>query len=303
MKHILILSAAALLGLAACNKDMYAPKGAAGHDTEITFTLGGEFAAGTRATEITTANLSSLYVTATTGTSSESAVFTSQPFSKSGSAWKGGQFWPGSDPGYHFYAANTALTHTASGATVSPANADTDIVVDYLASPTFRASNALELEHIFCQIGTVTMKAPAGYTVTDLKVSVQPVVSGTFNLKSGSWTTRGAATVARYILGSATSGVSISSAGGQVSSADNDLWLVPGSYTLTASYTITKGAYTSSQTRTATVTLLQGKNNNIGLPGTGSDQPNIPEPSDVSEIEFSVTVTPWTDNTVQANFS
>lgn len=294
-KSFIILMAG--LALAACSKQLDAPVQEGPH--EIAFTVGTPETRG--ATEVTTSNISALYVTATTGSSSETAAFTSASFTKGGSNWTGGKYWPASDPGYHFYGANTALTHTASGATVSPANANTDIVVGYIATSNFKSVNVFTLGHIFAQVGTCTIKAPAGYTLSGVKVSLKPITSGTYNLKSGSWTSKGsAASTASYIFGTSSTGVNITTAGGSSTSADNDLWLVPGDYQLTATYTIAKGDFSKAYTKTATVTLVQGKNNNIGLNSNGD--PNIPEPDDIAELTFTVTVTPWTDNNVPVSF-
>ena len=310
MKKILFLLSFTAVLLASCNREAVKEAPVSDELVPVEFTMGGEFSAATRATEVTTSNLNSFYVNATTGSGSENIVsnFQNTVFTKDGNIWKGGKFWPSSNPSYHFYASNSQLTHTTNGATVSPANANTDIVVGYIATPTYQQQNTLVMNHIFAQVGTVKMLAPAGYTVSNLTVSLQPRTSGTYNLKNGSWTSTGNAGSTTYILGtSANSGVSISTAGGSVTSNDNDLWLVPGQYTLTASYTITKGdysaTYSGSSAKTCTVTLVQGANNNIGpVVSGGSEVPNIPEPSDVADISFSVTVTPWTDNPVSAQF-
>lgn len=285
------------LALTACSKQLDTP---AVQDSpqEIAFMVGSPETRG--ATEVTTSNLSTLYVTATTGSSSETAAFTSAQFSKSGSNWTGGKYWPSTDPSYHFYGSNQALTHTSSGATVSPSNANTDIVVGYIANPNFKSVNSFTMEHVFAQVGTVTIKAPAGYTLSGVKVSLRPVTSGTYNLKSASWTSRGSAGSASYIFGTASAGVNINTAGGSSTSSDNDLWLVPGAYELTCSYTIAKGDFSKAYTKTATVTLVQGKNNNIGLNSSGDA--NIPEPDDISELTFTVTVTPWTDVNLPVSF-
>lgn len=306
MKKVFYFIFIAAAALVACNKQLDDNVAPAGETAEIVFTMPSEFGFATRATEVTTADVNTIYVNATTGSSSETAVFTSSTFTKSGNDWKGGKFWPETDPGYHFYVANVALTHTSSGATVSPSNANTDIVVDYVASPTHKQKTNVVLEHIFAQVGTVSMKAPAGYAVTNMKVSLTPIVGGTYNLKSDAWTSRGSAQSAVYILGNNNSGVTISteSNNSTYTGTDNNLWLVPGSYVLTASYTISKGEYSKNITgKTCTVTLVQGKNNNIGPTVSGNvDQPNIPEPDDIAEITFGVTVTPWGDQHVDANF-
>lgn len=306
MKKAFYLLFVAAVGLVACSKQADDAALTADDSSEIVFTTRGGIGFETRATEVTTADVSTIYVNATTGSSSETAVFTSAAFTKSGNDWMGGKYWPETNPNYHFYVANVALTHTATGATVSPANANTDIVVDYVASPTHKSKTTVELEHIFAQVGTVSMKAPEGYAVTDVKVSLTPVIGGTYNLKSDSWTSRGSAQAAVYILGTSSAGVTVSteSSNTTYTGTDNDLWLVPGSYVLTASYVISKGAYSKSITgKTCTVTLVQGKNNNIGPTVQGNvDIPNIPEPDDISEITFGVTVTPWEDQHVDANF-
>lgn len=297
----------ALLALIACSKEF-------DHATvagdEISFIMGGDFATavGTRSTTpVTTSNISAIYITATTESSSEEPAFTNALFEKSVSTWTGGKYWPATDPGYHFYAANLPIDHTSSGAIVSPGNADTDIVVAYLANPTFRQQNTLVMDHIFARIGTVGMKAPAGYAVTDMKVSIRPITSGTYNLKNGRWTVRGAEQNATYILGNATAGVTISTETSDetFTGPDNDLWLIPGEYVLTASYTLSKGNYSNDFTKTCTAILLQGKNNHVGpvVDGTtGEVIPNIPTPDDVSEITLGITVTPWEDHHIEAHF-
>ena len=310
MKKYFVFFAVAALAVVSCNKVQDRAEAAFDAD-EILFS-----APVTRATEVNDNNLSTIYVTATKGAGSETAVdnFTNAPFTATNNVWSGGKFWPAdnSNP-YHFYAVNVnggngvpTLSVSNGNVTIAPQNANTDIVVGYIANPTFRSMNTLEMGHIFCQVGTVSMKAPAGYAVTNMRITLQPVTSGTYNLKSGQWTTRGNAGAATYILGTASSGVTVSteSNNATVTGGDNDLWMLPGDYILTASYTISKGAYSKEITgKTCSVRLQQGKNNNIGptVQG-GQDQPNIPEPDDISEITFSVTVTPWDNTHIDANF-
>lgn len=297
----IIMTACAVLTLQACDKEVSPIAAGSG---EITFTMGGEFAAAvtTKATQVTTANVGTVYISAV----GSSHGFTNTEFTLQGDYWKGGKYWPITDPSYKFYACNAALTVGASSATIAPADADTDIVVDYLASPSYKVNNTLTMKHIFAQIGTVTMKAPATFTVTDVKVSLQPITSGTYTLDTDTWS-RGSAGEATYIMGTASAGVNLGGgdgvAGGSSTSSDNDLWLLPGEYQLTATYTIEKGDYRNSFTKHATVTLVQGKNNNLILPGEGHDEPNIPVPDDIADVTFSVTVTPWSDVDVSADFS
>ena len=299
MKNIVKIAFLAAIALAAsCNRQV--PENVADFDDSlITFTTR---TAETRATEVTTANLTSFNVIATTGTTTQSSVWTDGVFSGSqGGNYTGGKYWPASQVTWNFYAANAAINFVASGSTITVQNCNTDIVADYIEGAGYKTTNALTFEHILAQVGTVTMKAPAGYTVTELKVSLNPVYTGTYNIKANTWT-RGSAASAAYVVGTASTGVSINTAGGSFTSNDNDLWLVPGQYELTASYRIAKGDFNQTYTKHATVTLLQGYNNNLGLPN-GND-PNIPDPgNDISDIIFTVSVTPWDTTTITANFN
>lgn len=307
----MVLTACAVMSFLACNKEVTPVTPVASDRGEITFTMGGEFAAAvaTKADPVTTANVGTVYVSAVPTSTAETHRFSNVAFTLQGSGesarWKGGKYWPITDPSYRFYASNASLTIGANTATISPTDADTDIVVDYLAAAdvTFNENNTLTMEHIFAQIGTVTMKAPATYTVTNMKVSLQPITSGTYTLDNDTWAP-GSAGAATYIFGTASAGVNLGGgdgvAGGSSTSEDNDLWLVPGTYTLTATYTISKGDYSNSFEKTATVTLVQGKNNNLVLPG---GEANIPAPDDIVDVTFSVSVTPWTDVDVPSDFS
>ena len=194
------------------------------------------------------------------------------------------------------------VTFAASDATISVANSDTDVVAAYLASPTYKSNNLLTFGHVLCQVGTAAIKAPAGYTVSDFKLAITPIYSGTYSVKDATWAA-GSAASAVYLIGTANAGVNISSEGGSYTSPDNDLWLVPGTYTLTATYTIAKGNFSKAYTKTATVALVIGKNNNLVLPGENHDEPNIPDPGDdISDITFTVDVTPWSNNDIPVTF-
>ena len=296
------------LALVACNK---AVDGAAEqpvldlNDSQVVFRLN---TIATRATEVTTSTLTSFNVIAVSGGNTQTLVWDDGEFTGSPSGnFTGGKFWPSETVSWSFYASNAPMTFASGGSTIAVADCGTDIVAEYLQGATYKAANALTFDHILAQVGTVTMKAPEDYVVTDLKVSLQPIYSGTYNMKSDSWN-RGNNAARVYILGSANAGVSIATAGGSVTSDDNDLWLVPGSYQLTAEYSLAKGDfYKSGYEKHATVTLAQGKNNNLGLPDTDGDgqfdDPNIPDAgNDIADIIFSVEVTPWNDQEVPANF-
>lgn len=243
---------------------------------EIVFTAGGLSAeVSTKATPVTA--LSSFYVlchTAAVPSASNKAFCT--VFSGSASSYSGGQFWPTIDAGYRFLAANAPIADDGS---VS-ANSDTDVIVAKLVNPTFKAVNTLTFEHIFARVGDVTINAPATYTVSDLSVSITPLVSGRYAY-DGTWTGTTAGTP--QVISGATAGT-----------MSNDLWLIPGNYTLTVSYTLTKGQYMERFTKTAQVSLEAGKINNI--------RATLPEGNAV-QLTFSVTLNPWVTSSHDTTFS
>lgn len=300
---MIILAGAAVLAVS-CNKEGMAPgrvssweqNGAAADEEGIPviFDLGDMATkAGPSETVTSTLQSSGFYVIATTGTAGNSAEttspgFTSTKFTYASSKYSGGKYWPSTDPSYHFYAASKTMTLSSGAVTFKPTATIADDVYAYLASPTYGSSNALTFNHIYAQVGTCNISAPSGYTVSGLTVKITPklpTANATFNVRTGAWST----TASHYTNGSE---VTLCTATG--STTDNDLWLVPGEYMLTASYTITKGDYTASFTKTSTVTLVKGKNNNISA--------TLPTPP-VADIVFTVTVTAWSNNPVSATFS
>jgi len=300
-KTLLLLALAGTSLATACQKSFEsAPAAKPSSAQEIIFGLNGVSDSGTvtkGATQVDNDNLGTLYVSAIAGSgfAFENAAFTKGEDGK----WHGGKYWPASNPNYKFAASNMSMVGNTSAPSVSVTNTNTDVVVGYLASPNFQSENDLPLQHIFAQIGTVTMKAPEGFTVTNLKLSLRPILQGTYNLIHNTWNRGSAVNSDVYIMGSANSGEDIAEGGTKVSD-DNDLWLLPGEYTLRASYTISKGSYSRSKTATAQVNLSQGYNNNIGL---NNDEANIPEPDDCKEVVFVVTVTPWESQILTPSFT
>lgn len=261
---------------------------------EIVFGLSGDLST-KGAAVVTGANLGSFYVSALddNGYAFQNACFTQEGVD----IWKGGQYWPVTNPHYRFAASNVCLVTGSAQPSVS-ADVGTDVVVAYLADPTYNAVNALTFRHVFAQVGTASMKAPDGYTVTDLKLWLTPRTSGIYLLDTDTWTDVNLAAADAYLIGSAESGVNLEE-GGTHTSPDNDLWLVPGTYMLHAGYTIAKGAYTNTKSATASVTFSQGYNHHIGL---NNGAANIPEPGDITELSFTVTVAEWQSKTLTPSF-
>ena len=241
----------------------------------------------TKATAVT--SLSSFYASATTGTAgSEATVWNSITFTKDGETtdYKGDKWWPNSNPSYHFYASNSAITFAAAGSTVAATNT-TDVICAYEASPTYKSKNTLTFEHIFARIGDVEVSAASGYTISGVSISITPKTGGTFNMRTGAGKTDGTGW-SGLATGSAT-GIANTTPG----TKSNDLYLVPGTYTLTATWTATRGLYTETiENKTVDVALTGGKVNKITTTLGGN----------ANEIVLGVTIQPWGTNTVNATF-
>ncbi len=232
---------------------------------------------GTKATEVTTANLNAFYVTATTGTvgSSESAVFASALFSGTpGGDYSGGKYWPSTAVAYHFYASNVAHSFAGNNCTVAATNA-TDVIAAYVASPVYKASTALTFDHVFAQVGTCTVSAPSGYTISDVVVRMTPKTGGTYNIRTKAWS--GVTTGSELTL----------------SASANGLYCVPGTYDLTVSYRLTMGGYVGDFTKPAQVTLTAGKVCNISA---------VAPDGGANEITFTVSLAAWAQQNTSVDF-
>lgn len=280
-KTILIL--AALACTLSCDKNIEQ----ASETNEIVFTTTDSFNA-TVETKATTAvtSLNSFYAMATTGTTgSESALWNSyKSFSKVSNDTKytsSGVYWPAAQQSIHFYASNLMPDVSGGDVTVN-ASTGTDVVCAYSASPAWKEVNQLVFNHILARLGKCTITAPTDYTGSDLNITIRPKISGTYNLRTGAWSSTSEAV-------SNTTITNTFGGGGTV----NDIYLLPGEYTINASYTLTRGTYSESFNSSATVELAAGKINLIS--GT------LPA-GNATDLQFTVTVTPWSNNSISANF-
>ncbi|MBO4341093.1 MAG: hypothetical protein J5835_06665 [Bacteroidales bacterium] len=259
---------------------------------EIVFTADNSFSASitTKTSEIDNLQSTGFYASATTGTSTEVSLWNSYRFtySKDTEKYSGGRYWPVTNNGIHFYASNVDLAYSADGCYVEGVSATTkDVVCAYLEEPAWGVENALTFEHIFARIGSVKINAPDGYTVSAITITLKPYVSGNYNLKTGEWS--------ELAFPSVSSVKTIASSASILN--DNNLWIVPGTYTLTANYTLTKGSgdgsYSETFSKTADVDFLPGKITTI--------ETTLPE-GNATDIVFSVSVTPWVSNPVDVTF-
>lgn len=283
MRKTIILLAVAVAA-ASCQKH---PSLLTEPSQEIIFSPSGAIEASVSTKTQTVSSLSSFNVCCITGTpgSGENCVFNT-PFSGA-SSFTGGKYWPKNDAGYKFYASNATMVHSAGGPSIN-ASSSNDVVCAFLGNPTFRSTNKLVFNHIFARVGSCRIYAPAKYSVSNLSVSVTPKVSGTYKLFSGNGHNDGTG------WSNTSNGSSVIIATGLDSANDNMLFLVPGDYSISASYTLSIGDYSESFTKSANLRFLAGKINNISA--------TLPQ-GNASEITFSVEITDWTTNDLQADFN
>ena len=253
MKRLVVI----LFGLAAflgCREVPEIGLGGAAGDL-ISFGVEPIFSAETKAAEVT--SLESFYVSAVTGEpGSEVSDWTSTRFSlvpaSDPATYTANRYWPMSDPSYSFYASNRPLTFNAGGTTVSATNEE-DVVCAYRSGSTYKSRNTLTFEHIFARLGKVTVAAVPGYDLVSVDIRLTPQTGGTYNLRTREW--------ADVITGTATT---IANAVGENA---NDLWMVPGDYTLTASWVARdmSGSTVSYSGKTTLLTIKEGAVNSVGI--------------------------------------
>ena len=229
---------------------------------EIVFGADAQIEAQTKASSGTTetTSLTSFYVSAVTGSAgSESSAWTSTQFSQvagsSPATYKGSKMWPASNPSYKFYVSNRPLTFAAAGTTVSATNT-TDVVCAYLTNGTYKTKNTLTFEHIFARFGRVDVAAESGYTISNISIRITPKTGGTYNLRTGAGKTDGTGW-SSVTTGSAT--VVANATGANA----NDIYLVPGTYEVKATWTATQSGTSITYTdKVVNVPAVGGKANN-----------------------------------------
>lgn len=298
--HIMpVLPVLLTVALLSCAKQEYAEK-----DTEIRFVAAGldnEFDVTTKATAIVTDDLTEFYVAATSGSvGSESSEWTSCRFSGTpGEAFRADEprkWWPHDNPGYKFYGSTLPIVFNAGGSYVEADNS-TDVVCAYLPNPAYLDLNTLTFNHIFARVGAFTVSAAEGYTISSATITLTPKVSGTYNLRTGAgqtdgtgWssTSNGSAT---NLIGSFST-ITYGTANASSTSA-NDIYIVPGTYTLTATWTATRDDYTETfSSIDVNASFTAGKVNILSTILGGLAE----------EVVFTVNVTPWGTQNVVASF-
>lgn len=287
--HTFLLCSAAGLVLAACNKDVNAPlerQESVGAPQEIVLGcrdgLDLEVDSKASATEITSLP-GSLYWGATTGTSTEAAKWSSTSKTVSSSKIATGKYQTATPTAYNYYVSNVNMSIGAN-TTISAANT-TDVICGRTAAST-STTPSVTLNHIFARTGTVTATAPSGFSASNVSWTIVSKGSltgtaGTYNLRTGAWSSV-TALASSTLTSSATT------------SSTSDYYLIPGEYTITVSYTLTKGDNVQSYTKSGDVTLVAGKKNNISCTLISNT---------VSEIQISCTLTAWGTQDVNLTLS
>ena len=219
----------------------------------------------------------SLYYSLTVGSagSTETLKKESTHASLSGGKIATGLYQTLNPSSYNYYVSNLPIDFSAQGSTLYATN-----IKDVIAGTVTSSDNnpSVNLEHIFSRTGTLTLNTQEGYDISNIVWKIQSGsgtgTGGTYNIKTKAW-----------------SGVTALSE--TTISSKSDLYLVPGAYTITVSYTLTKGDWVNSFTKKATVTLVAGSVNNISGTASGGN---------ASDISIAVTLTPWGTNNIQATF-
>ena len=279
MKHtLLFFTLAAAVAAVSCSKPAeLISRQETSAPGEIVIGVGEDFSAevSTKATAITSVP-STLYWGATTGTSSESSKWAATSASVSSSKINTGHYQTASPTAYNYYVANQSFSVGAT-TSMTVANNNTDVIAGRTAASS-SLTPSVTLGHIFARTGTLTANAPSGYTISGVSWKIVGKsdingTAGTYNMTSGAWS------AASTKLSSETSLTSSS-----------DMYLIPGTYTIKVTYTLSKGEWSSTATKSADVTLVQGKINNI----TGT----VNNLGGASEIVLSLSVSDWTTNNI-----
>ena len=229
------------------------------------------------------------------------------------------KYWPLSDPEYTFYAVSASestanavateapdLTFAAAGTYISmAADYDKDVVCAYLpfddSDSNFKLKNALAFKHIFARVAGVTVTAADDCAISNISISiVNAKTGGTYNLRTGDGQTDGSGWSSLlpasgdksiYARAAAIASGANDATGSVYDNTTNSLFLVPGTYSLKASWTASVDDYSqtyTNMTSSATINIVGGKINSISCNLTG----------DASKLEFSVSLAEWTNNSI-----
>lgn len=233
-----------------------------------------------KATEISSIP-ASLHLERTTGTwKSETAKDASASKSVSTGKINTGWYQTDTPTAYNYYVSNNSITFAAGGSTISASNG-TDVIAGCTQGATDSTTPSVTLDHVFARTGTLTCNTQSGYTISNISWKIKSKsggtggTAGTYNIATKGW--NGVTALSEQALTSST-----------------DLYCTPGAYTVSVTYTLTKGEYTKSFTKSGDVTLVAGKINNIVCTAIGGN---------ASGIVLSVSLTQWSSETLNLGLS
>ena len=231
-------------------------------------------------TTAVTAVPSTLYWGATTGSGgSEATKWSSTSASVSSSKIYTGKYQTYSPTTYNYYVSNVNFTVGAN--TSMSASNTTDVVVG--RTSTNSTTPSVELQHIFARTGSFTMNTQTGYSISNVSWKISGAgTAGTYNLRTGAGYTDG------------TGWSSLTALSETAITSSSDLYVVPGTYTIKCTYTLTKGDWSNTFTKSATVNLVGGKINNITGTASGGA---------ATEIVITVSLAAWGSQNHTPTFS
>lgn len=288
MKKFSIFFILTLAALVSCNKEGTAPDaiasgaGDAVPEAEIVIGCADSFSADVATTKATavTSLPSSLYWGATTGTlGSETVKWSSASGTVSAGKISTGKYQTASPTTYNYYVSNLNMSVGTSATTVSASNT-TDVICGKASSNSTTPS--VTLDHIFARTGTLTCNTQSGYSISNVSWTIVGTstingTAGTYNMTTNAWTAAST---------KLTSDTAITSS--------SDMYLIPGTYTIKVTYTLTKGDYSQTFTKSASVSLTQGYINNITVTAIGGAS---------TEIVLSVSLSAWQTQTLTPSLS
>ena len=273
---VYVIAALALSALLSCNKQEGGSEASCiAFDAQLGSSA--EVNVQTKAATVPITSLSSFFVSATAGPAdSPYPVWNSDVFnwSDASGAYVSSHQWPSPDQNYHFFASNVRI-YSEPESTYVNADTGTDVLCAYMPSPTYLQKNTLVFSHILARIGTITLKPgtvfgdepPVYYEVTDVTVKVTPWVKGKYDIIKGYGHDDGTGWLAREL---ADASETLAQSAGPLSSTapfyshDNDVWLIPETYAILLSWTVTHGTWTRTYVDIPAAVLLRaGQVNDI----------------------------------------
>lgn len=273
MKNLSAFILVAALVTVSCNKDIVQqPIDSAPREIVLTVDGSGIEADVTTRTTAVSSVPSSLYFAGTTGSnSSQSNKWSCVSKSVSSGKINTGYYQTAYPTTYNYYLSNVSMSYGASGYTISADGTSTDAIAGVTTS--YSSSPSVSMTHIFGRTGSISASC-SGYNVSNLSVTIKSNsgagYKGTYNIYSGTWS-------------------SVTALSSTALTSSSDLYLVPGSYTITASATRSKGDYSGTVSGSTTISLAAGKIHDIEIVFTGDP---------AQPITISVTLIPWSTTTV-----